>query len=99
VDRRRDERVVVALPVTLEQGKGVTHNVSESGVFFECPSKQTRLKPGAMINFSMEFDDLRGGVLRLTKVSAQGEILRVDKQAENVRVAAVINTYKFEPEN
>jgi len=86
------------LPVTLEQGKGVTRNVSESGVFFEFPSKQTRLKQGAMISFSMEFDNLRGGVLRLTKVSAQGEILRVETQAENVGVAAVIKTYKFEPE-
>ena len=98
MDRRREERVMVALPVTLEQGKGVTRNVSESGVFFEFPSKQTRLTPGAMINFSMEFDDLRGGVLRLTKVSAQGEILRVESQTGKVGVAAAITEYKFEPE-
>ena len=98
MDRRREERVMVALPVTLEQDKGVTHNVSESGVFFEFPSKQTRLKAGAAINFSLEFDDLRGGVLRLTKVSAQGEILRVESQKEKVGVAAAIKAYKFEPE-
>ena len=98
MDRRHQERVVVALPVTLEHEKGVTRNVSETGVFFECSSKQTRLKPGAAISFSLEFDDLRGGVLRLTKVSAQGEILRVEPQSGKVGVAAAIKAYKFEPE-
>ena len=99
MDRRRDERVVVALPVTLEQEKGVTHNVSGSGAFFEFPSRQTSLTPGAAISFSMELDDPRGGALRLNKVSAKGEILRVEQHAEKVGVAAAITAYKFEPEN
>ena len=98
MDRRHEERVVVALPVTLEQEKGVTRNVSESGVFFEFPSRQTKLVTGAAISFFLEFDDLRGGALRLTKVSAQGEILRVEPQAGKVGVAAAIKAYKFEPE-
>ena len=98
MDRRLEERVVVALPVTLEQEKGVTRNVSESGVFFEFPSRQTSLRPGAVISFSMEFDDTRGGALRLTKVSAQGKILRIEPQAGKVGIAAAIKAYKFEPE-
>ena len=98
MDRRHEERVVVALPVILEHGKGVTRNVSESGVFFEFPSRQTSLTPGAAISFSLQFDDTRGGALRLTKVGAQGKILRIEPQAGKVGVAAAITAYKFEPE-
>ena len=98
MDRRREERVVVALPVTLEYERGVTRNVSGSGVFFECSSIPTGLTPGAAISFSMELDDPRGGALRLNKVSAKGEILRVEQHAEKVGVAAAITAYKFEPE-
>ena len=99
LDRRHEKRVLTALPVILEHGRGVTRNVSGSGVFFECSSSQTRLTPGAAISFSMELDDPRGGALRLNKVSAKGEILRVEQQAEKVGIAAAITAYKFEPEN
>ena len=98
MDRRLEERVMVALPVTLEQEKGVTRNVSGSGVFFEFSSKQTNLIPGTAISFSMELDDPRGGALRLNKVSAKGEILRVEQHEEKIGVAAAITAYKFEPE-
>ena len=97
MDRRREERILATLPVTFEQGKGVTRNVSGSGMFFECSSIPTSLTPGAVISFSLQFD-ARGGALKLTKVSAQGEILRVEPQAEKVGVAAAIKAYKFEPE-
>ena len=98
MDRRYEERVMVALPVTLEHEKGVTRNVSGSGVYFEFSSKQTNLIPGAAIRFSLELDDPRGETLRLNKVSALGEILRVEQHAEKVGVAAAIKAYKFEPE-
>ena len=68
-------------------------------MFFECSSIPTGLTPGAAINFSMELDDPRGGALRLNKVSAKGEILRVEPQAGKVGVAAAIKAYKFETEN
>ena len=98
MDRRRQERVAVALPVTLKEGRGIARNVSGSGVYFECSSRPANLIPGAVINFFLELDDPRGGALRLNKVSAQGEILRVEPQAGKVGVAAAIKAYKFEPE-
>ena len=98
MERRHEERVLVNLPITLEHGKAVTRNVSGSGVFFECSSKQTSLTPGAVISFSMELDDPRGETLRLNKVSARGEILRVEQRAEKFGVATAITAYKFEPE-
>ena len=99
MDRRREERVGVALPVTLEHGKGLARNVSSSGVFFECSSKQTSFIPGAVISFSMQLDDSCSGALRVNKVSAQGEILRVEQRAEKVGVAAAITAYKLVPED
>ena len=98
MERRHEERVLVNLPVTLEHGQGVTRNVSGSGVFFECSSKQTSLTLGAVISFSLKLDDARKGALRVNKVSAQGEILRVEQHAEKVGVATAIKAYKFETE-
>ena len=99
MERRREERVGVALPVTLENAQGVARNVSGSGVFFECSSKQPSFIPGAVISFSMQLDDSCSGALRVNKVSAQGEILRVEQRAEKVGVAAVITAYKLVPED
>ena len=82
----------------MEHGSGVTRNVSPSGVFFECSPGPTRLTPGAAISFSLEFNHARGEALQLNKVSAKGEILRVEQHAEKVGVAAAIKAYKFEPE-
>ena len=98
MERRHEERVLVNLPITLEHGKGVTRNVSGSGVFFECSSKPANLIPGAAISLSLVLDDPRGGALRLNKVSAKGVILRVEQRAEKMEVAAAITAYKFEPE-
>ena len=98
MERRHEERILVNLPVTLEHGKGVTRNVSGSGVYFEFSSKQTNLIPGTAISFSMELDDPRGETLRLNKVSARGEILRVEQRAEKIGVATAITAYKFESE-
>ena len=99
MERRREERVEVALPVTLEDGTGVTRNVSGSGVYFVCSSKPTNHLPGALISFSMQLDDSSSGALRVNKASAQGEILRVEQRAEKVGVAAVITAYKLVPED
>ena len=99
MERRNEERILVTYPVTLEHGKGFTRNVSGSGVFFECSSKQTGLTPGAVISFSMQLDDSCRGALRVNKVSAQGEVIRVEQRAEKVGVAAVITAYKLVPED
>ncbi|MGH8712104.1 MAG: PilZ domain-containing protein [Burkholderiales bacterium] len=98
MERRHEERVLVNLPVTLEHVKGVTRNVSGSGVYLEFSSKQTNLIPGKAISFSLKLDDARKGALRVNKVSAQGEILRVEQYAEKIGVATAITAYKFEPE-
>ena len=99
MERRREELVGVALPVTLENAQGVARNVSGSGVFFECSSQQISFTPGAVINFSMQLDDSCRGALRVNKVSAQGEILRIEQRAGKVGVAAAITAYKLVPED
>ena len=99
MDRRHEERVVVALPVTLKDATGVTRNVSGSGVYFVCSSRPANLMPGALISFSMQLDDSCSGALRVNNVSAQGEILRVEQRAEKTGVAAVITAYKIVPED
>ena len=99
MDRRHEERVEVALPVTLEDRIGFTRNVSGSGVYFVCSSRPTNLLPGALISFSMQLDDSCSGALRVNKASAQGKILRVEQGAQKVGVAAAITAYKLVPED
>ena len=87
---RREQRVQAELNVNLEQGKGVTRDVSESGVYFETDLPFT---PGAPISFSFNFDDAPGGPLVL---KCEARIVRVEDRGGKTGVGATITSYKFE---
>jgi len=48
-DKRREERVAVALPIFLADATGITRDVSASGIFFEI---NTRFAVGDPVNFA-----------------------------------------------
>ena len=91
-DRRQAPRIVVALPVELESGKGVTRDVSISGAFFETDQS---LSPGASIGLSMllEHVDPRGPL----RLRCEGLVVRVEPRKSKVRVAVAFEEYRLEP--
>lgn len=90
-DRRRSEdRVPAELPVNLQSGKGITRDVSPSGVFFET---DTAYAPGSEISFSIELDSPGGKMM----LNCQGRIVRVEHRSGKVGVAAKIIASSLEP--
>ena len=87
---RRDERIDATLAVVLEQGLGVTRNVSASGVYFETDAP---LAQGAALSFSLSFDDALGGPLLL---KCEAKIVRIEDRGGMLGVGASITNFKFE---
>jgi hypothetical protein len=90
---RTEKRVFAALPVNLEGGsKGITRDVSASGIFFETDIENTT---GSLISFTLEFEGPSGGMT----LKCLAEVLRVESVAQQngrVGVAAKIIDSKFE---
>jgi len=90
--RRQAQRISVALPVELERGKGVTRDVSASGVFFET---DLLFSPGAPITFCLVLEHVTSvGPIRLR---CQGTIVRVERRNGKVGVAVAIESHRFDP--
>ena len=90
--RRGAARVAVALPVELENGKGVTRDVSASGVFLRM---DTGVSLGAAISLSLRLEhaDPRGPfVLR-----CQGRVVRVEPGDSAWGVAVAVARHTLEP--
>lgn len=88
-ERRRATRYQVGLPVELQNGSGVTRDVSESGVFFET---DRALTPGSPISFSLILGHADPeGPFRL---ECKGSIVRVEESEGKVGVAARISSYR-----
>jgi hypothetical protein len=87
---RREKRIEATLAVHLEQGSGVTRNVSASGVYFET---DVPLAEGAPIHFSIDFSDSAGGPVRM---KCEARIVRVERKNGKVGVGAAITAFKLE---
>jgi PilZ domain len=93
-ERRRARRYRVAVPVELEGvERGLTRDISTSGVFFETTEALVR---GAPLTFSLflEQTDLSGPVW----VVCTGQVVRVDRRPDGVGVAATIESFRFDPD-
>ena len=91
-ERRQAWRFPVSLDVNLGSGKGVSRDVSASGIYFETDAA---LAPGKLISFSFSLEKVYPDV-RLD-LQCVGKIVRVDKRNGRVGVAATIDTWSFEP--
>ena len=90
VRRTRAERVPAAQPVHLDQGTGITRDVSASGVFFET---DVNYAAGSEISFSIEIDGPVGKMM----LRCQGQIVRVEQRDGKLGVAAKIIESRLEP--
>lgn len=83
-EKRKEERVLVVHAVGTRNIKGVTRDISSSGVYFEV---DTLLVLGEMVDFVIEFG--RQGVNFVLK--CVGEIVRVENRDGRVGVAVRIS--------
>ncbi len=88
--KRMEERVTTARPVHLDQGTGITRNVSASGVFFET---DVNYAAGSEISFSIELDGPGGKIM----LRCQGQIVRVEQLDGKFGVAVKIIESRLEP--
>lgn len=79
-ERRRNKRINVALPVVLDNGWGVTRDVSPSGVFFW---KRGTIVYGDSVTFSMGRSTETGDLTLLCK----GVVTRTEPRGSDVGVA------------
>jgi hypothetical protein len=82
-DKRREERIRVALPVDLGNADGLTADVSASGMYFETSAT---FNPGEQIRFSVEFDAAGGKMV----LRCLGQIVRTVMRDGRQGVAVTI---------
>ena len=85
---RGADRFDTELPVEMSGVKGLTRNISATGVYFETQASQ---EPGSRVNFTVEVT-VRGEVLKLV---CEGEVVRVDKKDGVVGIAAKLGRSFF----
>jgi len=86
--KRSAKRIRVEVPVHLEQGTGVTRDVSQSGVFFFTDQP---FVPGTTFSFTLELDNAVIGEPVL--LHCWGEVVRVETAGEKNGVAASIREF------
>ncbi len=80
---RTEERIACARPVHLGNTKGITRDISASGMYLETGASYI---PGSRINFTVEFDS-PGGKLMLR---CTGETVRIEPRDDEIGVAVKI---------
>lgn len=86
----RERRYEVQLPVAFSTGKGVAHNVSTSGIYFETDFP---FEPGGALSLTVDLDDVPGGPMRM---GCEARIVRVQRKDGKVGVGAQIFNLKLE---
>lgn len=90
-EHRTEFREKLSLAVQLGGGgKGVTQDISATGLFFETDSEQ---QVGGLIDVEIEFDTPGGPM----KLKAQGRIVRIEPKAGKTGVAVKLLASRLEP--
>ena len=84
-DKRREDRILIEVPVTLEAGAGLTRDVSRSGIYFLTAQA---IDPGSPVRFSIRLDHIRAG--KPLRLDCQGQVLRIEQTSGQYGVAASI---------
>lgn len=87
-ERRQAIRFPLALPVELERGRGITRDVSVSGVYFETDQS---FSLGESIRLTLVLERVYPG--RPVHLQCQGQIVRVERREGKVGVAVAITSY------
>jgi len=90
-DPRLEKRVAIALPVSLNNRKCITHDFSETGVFIVT---ETPYKNGEQIKFAISVDQLLNKLI----LKCTGKIVRAGEIQGKVGFAVKIATHVLESE-
>ncbi|MCM2317428.1 MAG: PilZ domain-containing protein [Thermoanaerobaculia bacterium] len=88
MNRRREIRHEVQLPVELQGGRGRTHDMSASGAYIETADFDVPV--GGSFEFSVTIDS---GTEGPWTVRCQGLVIRIEKHENRIGVAASIDRY------
>ena len=89
---RGADRFDTELPVEMGGIRGLTRNISATGVYFETEAAQT---PGSHVHFTVEVN-VQGEKLKLV---CEGEVVRVDRKAGALGIAAkLVSSFFVDPD-
>jgi len=89
-ERRQAVRFPIAIPVELDEGTGITRDVSLSGVSFET---NQWFAPGEPVRLTLVLERASpGDPIRL---QCEGQVVRVGQSNEKVEVAVAITSHSF----
>jgi len=91
LDQREAPRFPGAVPVITESGKGITRDLSGSGIFFETDGS---FSPGQTIEFSLVLEHLYPD--RPVCLKCKGAIVRIENSGQKIGVATTIDSYSIE---
>ena len=80
-EKRKEERTVIELPLAFDDGKGVTRNLSSTGMFFWTDSAPA-FAIGDRVSITLEV--VRSG--RKIRPRCQGEIVRIEPRGKETGV-------------
>ena len=83
-EKRRGPRILTALPVILKNVRGITRDISASGVYFWI--SEAFCAPGEFVSFSVELKRPVGRML----LKCQGDVLRTEPCPAGIGVAVQI---------
>ena len=82
-ERRKGERISTTLPVDLGDAKGITRNVSATGIYFET---YVQYALGDLVRFTVELTSPGGPLL----LKGSGDIVRIEPRGQQLGVAVKI---------
>ena len=87
---RGSDRVKTVLPVNIDGIKGITRDVSSSGIFLELESP---VEPGKIVEFLVTLDSPSGDLV----MSCQGEVVRMEEFEKSYGIATKILSLELLP--
>jgi len=88
VKKRAAQRIEIEVPVHLEQGSGLTRDVSLSGIYFVTDQN---FEEGARIRFTIEFEYAIPG--QPMHLDCKAHVVRIEPQGDCLGVAARIEDF------
>lgn len=89
-ERRRADRVFVKLPVKMEEGEGVTRDITANGIYFQT---DMQCEPGSEINFTITFEQYPGPMI----LRCKAVVVRVEHKDGKMGVAARVIESSYLP--
>jgi len=87
---RDSDRVITVLPVNIDGVKGITRDISSSGIFLEVESP---IEPGKIVEFLVTLDSPGGDLV----MSCQGEVVRIEEFEKSYGIATKILSLELLP--